>query len=100
MATDVVCVTSPDLLFRARQARLGLSDAPSWVLDQAFPADRAAAFVTVLDGHPRTLVFLAGVNRVPHVGLGVTGFGQFGLLDDVYRQHSIDTMVRAALDLV
>lgn len=102
VAADVVCVTSPDLLFRAQQARRGLSDAPSWVLDQAFPADRAAPLVTVLDGHPHTLAFLAGVNRVPHVGLGVTGFGQSGALEDVYRHHGIDTdsIVRAALDLV
>jgi pyruvate dehydrogenase E1 component len=102
VAADVVCVTSPDLLFRAQQARRGLDDGPSWVLDQAFPADRAAPLVTVLDGHPHTLAFLAGVNRVPHVGLGVTGFGQSGALEDVYRHHGIDTdsIVRAALDLV
>jgi pyruvate dehydrogenase E1 component len=98
---DVVCLTSPDLLFRAQQARRGLADDPSWVLDQAFPADRAAPLVTVLDGHPHTLAFLAGVHRVPHVALGVTGFGQSGSLEDVYRYHGIDTdsIVRAALDL-
>jgi len=34
--------------------------------------------VTVLDGHPHTLAFLAGINRVPSIALGVTRFGQVG----------------------
>ncbi|WP_141865738.1 pyruvate dehydrogenase [Arthrobacter sp. SLBN-53] len=99
---DVVCVTSAGLLFEAVQARRGLGDGPSWILDQVFPPDRAVPMVTVLDGHPHTLAFLAGINRVPAAALGVTRFGQVGSLDDVYRYHGIDTdsIVRAALDLV
>ncbi|WP_418888572.1 transketolase-like TK C-terminal-containing protein [Mycolicibacterium neoaurum] len=99
---DVVCVTSAGLLFEAVQARRGLADGPSWILDQVFPPDRAVPMVTVLDGHPHTLAFLAGINRVAAAALGVTRFGQVGSLDDVYRYHGIDTdsMVRAALDLV
>jgi len=56
--------------------------------------------VTVLDGHPHTLAFLAAVNQVPCATLGVTSFGQSGGIDDVYRYHGIDTdsIVRAALD--
>ncbi|MGW8814703.1 transketolase-like TK C-terminal-containing protein [Gordonia terrae] len=98
---DVVCVTSPGLLFEAMQARRGLSDSPSWILDQVFPADRAAPMVTVLDGHPHTLAFLTGVNAVRGAALGVSRFGQVGSLDDVYRLHGIDTesIIRAALDL-
>ena len=42
---EVVCVTSPGLLFEAVQSRDGLGDAPSWILDQVFPADRAAPMV-------------------------------------------------------
>jgi pyruvate dehydrogenase E1 component len=99
---DVVCVTSPGLLFEAVQARRGLGDAPDWILDAIFPADRAAPMVTVLDGHPHTLAFLAGVRRVPAAHLGVTKFGQSGGLDEVYRYHGIDTdsIIGAALDLV
>ncbi|GLX02097.1 pyruvate dehydrogenase E1 component [Microtetraspora sp. NBRC 16547] len=98
---DVVCVTSPDLLYRAVRARQGHEQAESWVLDQAFPADRAAPLVTVLDGHPHTLSFLATVNRVPTTALGVTRFGQSGSLDDVYRYHGLnaDSIIAAALDL-
>jgi pyruvate dehydrogenase E1 component len=99
---DVVVVTSPDLLFRAAQARRGLDEASPWVLDAAFPADRAAPMVTVLDGHPHTLAFLAGLRGVPATHLGVTRFGQSGDLDSVHRWHGldVDSLVGAALDLV
>jgi pyruvate dehydrogenase E1 component len=98
---EVVCVTSPGLLFEAVQAQRGLADAPSWILGQVFPAERSAPMVTVLDGHPHTLTFLSTINRVPGASLGVTKFGQSGGLDNIYRYHGIDTdsIVRAALDL-
>ncbi|MCF2532424.1 transketolase-like TK C-terminal-containing protein [Yinghuangia soli] len=102
VAADVVCVTSPDLLFRATQARRGLLDAPHWILDQVFPEQRATPLVTVLDGHPHTLAFLGTVNNVPVTTLGVSRFGQSGTIEDLYRYHGIDTdsIVCAALDLV
>lgn len=98
---DVVCLTSPDLLYRAVRARQGHQDADSWILDQILPAERARPLVTVLDGHPHTLSFLATINRVPTTALGVTEFGQSGSLDEVYRCHGLDadSIVRAALDL-
>ncbi|MEU6375417.1 pyruvate dehydrogenase [Streptomyces sp. NPDC046909] len=101
-AADVVCVTSPDLLFRAIQARRGLHDGPHWILDQIFPSTRAAPLVTLVDGHPHTLAFLATIHQVPLTALGVTRFGQSGALEDVYRHHGIDTdsVVEAALHLV
>jgi pyruvate dehydrogenase E1 component len=99
--TDVVCVTSPGLLFDALLARQGQAEAPAWILDQVFPASRATPLVTVLDGHPHTLAFLTAVNQVPVVTLGVTRFGQSGSIQDVYRYHGIDTesIVRAGLGL-
>ena len=94
---------SPGLLFRALRARQGqLQPAGEpWILEQAFPAARATPLVTVLDGHPHTLSFLATVNRVPHVALGVAQFGQSGAPEDLYRYNGIDadSIVRAALDL-
>jgi pyruvate dehydrogenase E1 component len=98
---DVICVTSPDLLYRAAQARHGHDSADTWILDQVLPAERATPLVTVIDGHPHTLSFLATINRVPHASLGVTHFGQSGSLEDVYRYHGLDTdsIVSAALDL-
>lgn len=101
IAADVICVTSPGLLFEAAQARQGFGDASSWILDQVFPTERAAPMVTVLDGHPHTLAFLPAINRVPAKALGVSKFGQVGSLQAVYRYHGIDAdgIVRAALDL-
>ena len=101
VAADVVVVTSPGLLFEAGQVRAGRGAGESWVLDAAFPARRAAPLVTVLDGHPHTLAFLAGTHQVPAAHLGVSEFGQSGDLASVYRHHGLDTdsIVRAALDL-
>lgn len=98
---EVICVTSADLLYRAVRARQGHQSADTWILEQLFPSDRAAPLVTVLDGHPHALSFLATVNRVRTTSLGVTQFGQSGTLEDVYRHHSLDadSIVRAALDI-
>jgi pyruvate dehydrogenase E1 component len=102
VVADVVCVTSPGLLFEAMQARRGRGTADSWIIDQLFPANRSTPMVTVLDGHPHTLAFLAGINRVHHIALGVSRFGQVGSLDEVYRYHGLDadSVVAAALDVL
>ncbi len=99
---EVVCITSPGLLFEAVRARRGNGAAPTWILDTLFPAGRSVPIVTVLDGHPHTLAFLSGINGVPATNLGVTAFGQSGAIDDIYRYHGIDAtaIVEAALDLV
>ncbi|WP_174775437.1 transketolase-like TK C-terminal-containing protein [Cryobacterium frigoriphilum] len=98
---DVVCVTSADLLYRAVRARQGRGEGATAILDQVFPAARPLPMVTILDGHPHTLAFLATINRVPSLNLGVHEFGQTGTLQQVYALHGIDTesIVRAALDL-
>jgi pyruvate dehydrogenase E1 component len=100
--TEVICVTSADLLHRALRARAGFGDHDSEILEVIFPADRAAPIVTVLDGDPNALAFLGAVNAVPLTPLGVSRFGQSGDLEDVYRHHEIDaeTVVGAALDLI
>ncbi|MCY1143680.1 pyruvate dehydrogenase [Actinoplanes sp. Pm04-4] len=102
IAADVVCVTSPGLLFQALRARDGQGHGEPWILGAAFPPERAAPLLTVLDGHPHTLAFLAGVHRMPARHLGVSGFGQSGDLPSVYRYHAIDTdsLVATALDLI
>ncbi len=99
---DVICVTSADLIFRALRARAGFGDHPTEILGELLPAERAAPMVTVLDGDPNALAFLASVNTVPLTPLGVTQFGQSGDLEDVYRHHGIDaeTVIGAALDLL
>ena len=58
--------------------------------------------MTVLDGHPHTLAFLAGVNGMPVACLGVSTFGQSGEVEDLYRHFGIDaeTIAGAAVDLL
>ena len=101
VGADVVCVTSPGLVFEAMQARYVPNGAESWILESVLPARRARPMVTLLDGHPHTLAFLAGIHHVPAVHLGVSSFGQSGSLDDVYRHHDIDAdaVIGAALDV-
>jgi pyruvate dehydrogenase E1 component len=99
---DVICLTSPDLVFRALRARRGLSTGDDAILAELFPSDRVAPIVTVQDGHPHTLSFLSGVNRVPIACLGVDDFGQSGDVGDLYRYFGIDveTIVGSAIDLI
>jgi pyruvate dehydrogenase E1 component len=99
LGAEVVCVTSADLLFRAFQARAGLGDGDPAVLEALFPEPRP--IVTVLDGHPHTLAFLAAVHGVPAACLGVQRFGQSGDIGELYEHHQIDaeSIVGAALDL-
>ena len=88
----VICLTSPDLVFRSfqqqgrREAGVGGN-----IADELFPLGHPAPLVTVLDGHPHTLAFLAGVRGDRIRCLGVTEFGQSSSLDDAYRIHHIDT---------
>jgi pyruvate dehydrogenase E1 component len=100
LGAEVVCITSADLLFRAFQARAGLGDGESWILDELFP--EPLPIVSVLDGHPHTLSFLAAVHGVPMTCLGVQRFGQSGDLAELYEHHQIDaeSVIGAALDLL
>lgn len=99
----VVCLTSPDLVFRSMQQRGRIDQAKgSDIIGTLFPAESPAPLVTVLDGHPHTLAFLAGA-RGDHVrNLGVTEFGQSSDLSDAYALHGIDTasIVDAALEVL
>jgi pyruvate dehydrogenase E1 component len=99
---DVICLTSADLVFRAVQARQGLAEGDDRILPVLFPKSRSSPIVTVLDGHPHTLAFLAAVDGAPIASLGVQDFGQSGDVGDLYRYFGIDseTIVGAALDLL
>jgi pyruvate dehydrogenase E1 component len=100
--TDVICLTSADLVFRALQTRNGLRGGDGTIIDTLFPIERSSPIVTVLDGHPHTLSFLAGVHPTRITCLGVDDFGQAGDILDLYRHFGIDTetIVGAAWDLI
>ncbi|GIE77989.1 pyruvate dehydrogenase E1 component [Actinoplanes philippinensis] len=98
----VVCLTSPDVVFRSFQQR-GARDGGTGgdILSELFPDGHRAPLVTVHDGHPHTLAFLAAIRGDRIRCLGVTDFGQSSSLADAYRLHGIDTVsiVDAALTL-
>ncbi|BEL07350.1 pyruvate dehydrogenase [Actinoplanes sichuanensis] len=96
----VVCLTSPDLVFRSFQQRGAReSGVGGDIVSELFPDGRRAPLVTVHDGHPHTLAFLGAVRGDRIRCLGVTEFGQSSSLADAYRLHGIDTVsiVDAAL---
>jgi pyruvate dehydrogenase E1 component len=102
IAAELICLTSADLVYRALRARQGLAEGDDAVLDALFPAERVAPIVTVQDGHPHTLSFLAAVHGAPIAALGVDDFGQSGDVGDLYGHFGIDTetIVGAAIDLI
>lgn len=100
IVAGVVCLTSPDLVYRSWSARgRTAASASSGIAEILFPENRPAPLVSVLDGHPHTLAFLAGIRGDRIQALGVTQFGQSSSIDDAYRLHGIDTasIVAAAL---
>jgi pyruvate dehydrogenase E1 component len=95
---NVVVLTSARACYvewtRAVQAaarREATPDAP-W-LGALFPPDDLEGevpVVSVVDGHSHALAWLGSALGVPHVPLGVDGFGQSGARADVYRHYGID----------
>ena len=93
-------IPAQDCSSSRRRTRLqrGWSQQPAARDGGAGDAHRAACFgrsarrrlVTVLDGHPATLVVARRGARPPDRRLGVDRFGQSGDIPDLYRIHGID----------
>jgi pyruvate dehydrogenase E1 component len=93
----LLAVTSPDRLHsdwlaarRARSTGEGAA-APSHVENLLAQLQPGAALVTVLDGHPATLSWLASVAGHRPYPLGVSSFGESGDVNALYRKHAIDS---------
>ena len=101
ITAGVVCLTSPDLVFRSLNGRGTINEATGDIASILFPFEHAAPIVSVMDGHPHTLSFLAGIRGDRIRCLGVTEFGQSSDLTDAYEIHGIDTgsIVDAALTI-
>jgi pyruvate dehydrogenase E1 component len=104
VSADVAVVTSYDRLWRTVQLRRGLLRGPAHGLDESLLDRllRPAPLVTLIDGHPHTLAFLATLHSVPVTCLGVAEFGQAGSLAAVQQHHGLDAVavLDAALDLL
>ncbi|WP_209369989.1 transketolase-like TK C-terminal-containing protein [Brevibacterium renqingii] len=99
----IVCLSSPSKIFRAVQERSKVSaSSRSAIAEELLPAAHPAPLVTVLDGHPHTLAFLAGIRGDRTRNLGVSDFGQASSVSEAYAIHGIDSasIVGNALDLV
>jgi pyruvate dehydrogenase E1 component len=102
----VLNVVSPGLLHRdwmaAKRARWAEGQARAChaerLLAQLAPG---AGLVTVIDGAPATLSWLAGVRGQRVSALGLDSFGQVGDLPDLYRRYRLDAeaILDAAADL-
>ena len=103
VTAGIVCLTSPGLVFTSLQdrRRVGTSSR-SAIVDALFPPHAPAPLVTVMDGHPHTLAFLAGVRGDATANLGVTEFGQASSVAEAYGKHGIDAdaIVSAGLDVL
>ncbi len=92
----LLAVTSPDRLHanwnNTQSARsrgqLGATSHIETLLRQLPPS---AALVSVLDGHPATLSWLASVAGHRSYPLGVSDFGESGDVNGLYKKHEIDT---------
>ncbi|WP_261561760.1 pyruvate dehydrogenase [Frankia tisae] len=101
---SVVCLTSPGAVFGALQARRGLADGSDALLAELFPANRRCPMVTVVDGDPRTLSFLAGVHGDPISTLGSAAPPPAAAVTAAARAEAVpvtvDVIVGTALDLL
>jgi pyruvate dehydrogenase E1 component len=103
IAVGIVCLTSPDLVFRSLQQQGSRTpSAGGSIVQELFPADHPTPMVAVMDGHPHTLSFLAAARGDRVRSLGVRDFGQSSSLEDAYDIHGIDAahIVDAALTLL
>ncbi|MXY25226.1 MAG: transketolase [Acidobacteria bacterium] len=91
----LLVVTSVDRLYRGWMA--GHRTPPGVVRSKAQierlldPVPATTGLVTVIDAHPASLSWLAGVNRHLVAPLGVDRFGQSGDVPDLYREYGLDT---------
>jgi pyruvate dehydrogenase E1 component len=101
----VLCLSSPDRLYRDWQARRAapLRGGPTEAshLERLVAADeRGLPVVTVIDGSSHALSFIGAALGVRSVALGVDRFGQTGSQPELYAEYGIDAAAIATAALV
>jgi pyruvate dehydrogenase E1 component len=92
---NVINVTGPGALYRRFQdsvravMKSGREAAP-FMADIIPVAERSAPIVTVIDGHPHSLAWIGGAMKTATFPLGVSGYGQSGSPEELYREYEID----------
>ena len=91
----LLIVTSADRLMEGwhharRHRRAGQDTGTSHVESLLSRLPGRAGLITVLDGHPATLSWMAGVGRHRIQSLGVEDFGRSADIPDIHRVHEID----------
>lgn len=87
----LLAVTSPDRLHSQWQISRLLGSPGRSHAERLFEmVPRGAALITVLDGHPATLSWMASIGGFSSRALGVDRFGQSGDIPDLYRAYGID----------
>lgn len=104
---SVINVTSADRLFQRWNAAAMTTIDEAAHQPKPFPHllsldEVGVPALIVADGHPHNLSFLGTALEVPSISLGVTGFGESGTVEDLYRHHHIDpgSLANAAIALV
>jgi pyruvate dehydrogenase E1 component len=107
VAAGVLCVSSPDLLYRGwRESRLthlqdlAASRKPSHLDRLVPPRLRGLPIVTVVDGASHSLAFLGGCLGMRTVPLGVDRFGQAGSLAELYEAYDLSPEAIATAALI
>lgn len=99
VAVNVLALTSPQLLFEGWRDGAGEESHLARLIP---PDERSAPIVTIHDAHPHALAWLGSVYGQRVISLGVTGFGQSGSREDLYRHYGLDPdrIVDAALTVL
>ena len=83
----LLAVTSPDRLYENWR----ICGPDSYIASLLRVLTPGAPLVTVLDGHPATLSWMAGVHGHRNRPLGVDRFGQCGDLPNLYKEYGLDS---------
>ena len=83
----LLAVTSPDRLYENWR----ICGPDSYIASLLKVLTPGAPLVTVLDGHPATLSWMAGVHGHRNRPLGVDRFGQCGDLPSLYKEYGLDS---------